>query len=129
MNCPKNKWTLAAALWLAASVYGLIFRESTGSHAPPFPHFDKMAHALIFFVQIWLLCKAHLQANRAMPNRALLIFALIYAVLSEWAQAAFTLTRQADLWDGVADMLGASLALYLGNAVYAARKNRINTKI
>lgn len=128
MNFPKNKWTLAAIIWLVAGVYGLIFRESTGSNAPPFPHFDKMAHSLLFFVQIWLLCKAHLQANRAIPNRALLIFALVYAGLSEWAQASFTFTRQADFWDGVADMLGASLALYLGNAVYAARKNHTHTQ-
>lgn len=126
---PRNKWLLLAIVWLIASIYGLIFRESTGSQAPPFPHFDKMAHVLIFFVQIWLLCKAYLHENRAIPTQKLYIFALIYAAASEWAQGTFTLTRQADIWDVVADMVGASVALYLGNAVFAAKKNRANTKL
>lgn len=126
---PRNKWLFFSIIWLIASIYSLIFRESTGGQAPPFPHFDKMAHGLIFFVQIWLLCKAHLHENRAIPTQKLFIFALIYAAASEWAQGAFTLTRQADIWDAFADMLGAIVALYLGNVVFAATKNRANTKL
>lgn len=122
MNFPKNKWLLAALIWFAAATYGLIFRESTGSHTPAFPHFDKLAHALIFFAQTWLLCKAYLTAQRPLPVCGLLIFALICAVLSEWAQGTFTLTRQADFWDGVADMVGAIAALYLGKTVASAKK-------
>lgn len=121
---PRNKWLFLAVAWLTAGVYGLVLREATGSNAPPFPHFDKMAHGLLFFVQIWLLCKAYLHENKAIPSVALLIFALIYAVASEWAQATFTLTRQADVWDGVADMLGAMMALTIALKMENIRKNK-----
>ncbi|QMT31284.1 VanZ family protein [Alysiella filiformis] len=128
MTLPKNKWLLFALIWLGVGVYGLIFRESTGSHAAPFPHFDKMAHGMLFFVQMCLICKAYLQENQTIALRFWWLFALAYAGLSEWAQAAFTTTRQADVWDALADMVGASCALYLGNAVQQVRKNRVNTK-
>lgn len=125
---PRNKWLLLAVVWFVAGAYGLIFRETTSADAPPFPHFDKMAHGLLFFVQIWLLCKTYLHENKRIPLVALAIFALICAVASEWAQAAFTFTRQADVWDGVADMVGAMVALYLARQIENIRKNRMNTK-
>lgn len=119
---PRNKWCLLGVVWLVLGVYGLIFREATGAHASPFPHFDKMAHGLLFFVQFSLFCKAYLHEGKRIAYVSLLIFALVCAVLSEWAQSAFTFTRQADVWDGVADMAGAMLALYLARQIENVRK-------
>lgn len=89
MTLPKNKWLAAALLWLIAGIYSLIFRESNSHTAPPFPHFDKIAHAALF------------------------TFALCYAIASEIAQHLFTQTRQGDPLDALADMIGSSIALYL----------------
>lgn len=115
MNLLKNKWFILASCWFGAAIYGLIFRESAGNPAPPFPHFDKWAHALLFFVQFWLLARMWVAAKKDIPYKSLLCLALLMAVATEWAQAAFTHTRQADVWDGVADMVGASVALYLAH--------------
>lgn len=124
----KNKWFYLAIIWFVAGIYALIFRESTGKNAPPFPHFDKMAHALLFFAQMWLLAKAFLSEKKPIPMVGFWIFALICAVASELGQHFFTLTRQADFWDGVADMVGASVAIYLAHSLsqsYAKNMKKI----
>lgn len=120
---PRNKFSVWAALWFAAAVYALIFREADGG-APPFAHFDKVAHFSLFFAQIWLAAKAFISAQRAVPYRGLAVFALVFALSSEWAQAAFTATRQGTAGDALADMLGCAAALWLAKRVAAAKTNR-----
>lgn len=121
MKLPANKFTLFAAAWFAAGIYALIFRES-GNAPPPFPHFDKAAHFALFFAQIWLLAKAFIHDGLKIPYRGLLAFALLFAAGSEWAQAAFTVTREGSVGDGIADMLGASAALWLAAKTAAVKK-------
>ena len=119
-----NKWLFLAILWWLAGAYALIWRESSPMSAPPFPHFDKMAHFFLFFAQTWLLAKIWLSARRTLPIVPLLGFALCNAVASEWAQAVFTVSRQADVWDGVADMIGAAAALYVAVCIQNIRTKR-----
>lgn len=121
MKLPANKFTLFAAAWFAAGIYALISRES-GNAPPPFPHFDKAAHFALFFAQIWLLAKAFIHDGLKIPYRGLLVFALLFAAGSEWAQAAFTATREGSVGDGIADMLGASAALWLAAKTAAVKK-------
>jgi len=87
MTLPKNKWLAAALLWLIAGIYSLIFRESNSHLAPPFPHFDKIAHAALFFAQTWLLAKAWLAERKRPPIAALFFFALCYAPMLLWPAA------------------------------------------
>lgn len=117
-NKQQNKWLFFSLLWFAAIIYGLLFHSSAPDSTPPLPHFDKWVHALLFFIQFWFISRACFQANKQIPYIALWCGALGLAVGTEWAQAAFTTTRQADIWDGVADMTGASIALIL--AYYAS---------
>ena len=121
MTLPKNKWLAAALLWLIAGIYSLIFRESNSHTAPPFPHFDKIAHAALFFAQTWLLAKAWLAERKLPPIAALFTFALCYAIASEIAQHLFTQTRQGDPLDVLADMIGSSIALYLAHRAHQYR--------
>ena len=118
MTLPKNKWLTAAILWLIAGIYSLILRESSSHIAPPFPHFDKIAHAALFFAQIWLLAKAWLAERKRPPIAALFAFALCYAIGSEIAQHLLTQTRHSDPLDALADMAGSSIALYLARHAY-----------
>lgn len=118
-----HRWAVLALLWLGLGAYALVGRESNGM-PPPFVHFDKVMHMALFFGQFALLAKAFLSANRALAWRALWVLALILAVASEVAQGCCTLTRTADFWDGVADMAGASVALYWAHLVQRARQNR-----
>ena len=115
-----NRWLALSAVWFAGMMYALLLHQG-GSGPPPFPHFDKTVHAALFFGQFWLLAKAFLQRRRTVPQQALLLAALLLAAGSEWAQSAFTASRQADWRDAAADMAGAAAALYLAGRVQAAR--------
>ncbi|HGO5814253.1 TPA: VanZ family protein [Mannheimia haemolytica] len=107
-----NKYTLLALIWFAVGIYSLIFRETTHD-LPPFPHFDKVAHFGLFFIQIWLSARAFMQSKKAVPYLGLMLFALLYAFGSEWGQAQFTENREASWLDGAADLAGAGFALLL----------------
>nr|UOP04107.1 VanZ family protein [Conchiformibius kuhniae] len=119
-----NKWLILSMLWWCGGVYALVWREGGGVPVPPFPHFDKVAHFALFFAQTWLLAKAWLCVRRPVPVWGLAVFALCNAVASEWAQAAFTVSRQADVWDGLADMAGAGAALYAARVLENIRARR-----
>lgn len=125
MSIFKNKWFSLAILFFLTIIYGLIFRENNDFSIPTFPHLDKVMHCLLFFGQIWLLARGFIYAQRPIPYVHLLIFALVLAIGTEWAQATFTRTRQADFWDGVADMVGASVALLVARTQYQIQHHRL----
>ena len=75
---PRNRYSLLALLWLAAGLYSLLFREAAGG-APPFAHFDKVAHFALFFGQFWLTAKAFMQAQRPILYAALFTLAVLLA--------------------------------------------------
>ncbi len=108
---PKNRFLIFALLWHIACWYGLL-KESSGT-PPPFPHFDKFAHFSLFFAQIWLIARSYREADRQPPWIGLTVFALLFAISSEVAQATLTQTRSGDILDAVADMLGTGVALLL----------------
>lgn len=127
MKLPKNRFALFAVLWFAAAVYSLLFREADGS-VLPFAHFDKAAHFVLFFAQFWLCAKAFMNSGLAVPNRLLLVLALLFAAGSEIGQALFTRTREGGIGDAAADMLGACAALWLAAKVAAAKNAVVSLK-
>lgn len=112
-----HKYIFLALLWFAISIYSLIFRESS-NQLQLFPHFDKIGHFAIFFIQIWLVARAFIQANKAVPYSGLMIFALFYALGTELGQATFTATRTGSWLDGLADLCGAGVALLMVKYLY-----------
>ena len=117
---PLNKFTVAALIWFVAAIYALLFKEG-GNSALPFPHFDKVGHFGLFFVQAWLCAKIFIQENRNIPYKGILFAALLFAVGSELAQAFLTATRQGSIADGIADMAGTVVALWFAAKVKAAK--------
>lgn len=120
MTCYLNKWLIGALVWLGLGVYALIFREGNQLGIQPFPHFDKFVHLFLFLVQTWLLAKVWLQQGRCPPYLFLVMFGLFYAISSELVQHFWTLTRQGDIWDIVADMFGVIIGLQLASWRYQA---------
>ena len=80
MKLPLNKFTLLAAAWFAASIYALLFKES-GNAPPPFPNFDKVAHFITFFAQIWLIAKIFLSEQKRVPYKKTIDIRLIVCLL------------------------------------------------
>ncbi|PSJ79423.1 VanZ family protein [Neisseria iguanae] len=123
MTLPRNKFTVWAALWFAATTYSLLLRESSG-RIPPFPHFDKVAHFGLFLAQFWLLAKAFMADKHLIPYHGLMIAAVVFAIASECAQAMFTQTREGSFGDAAADVCGAVAALWFANKVEQPKRKK-----
>ncbi len=101
----QRVWRLVFVLALAVCVY-LALRPA-GDKPAMFPHIDKLEHALAFAT----LAVLGWWAGWAMPVRLFVGLAL-FGIGIEFAQS-FTATRMADVWDALADMAGAALALWV----------------
>lgn len=95
-------WGLCVVLSLGPPVPGAL---------PPFPHADKLNHALAYAVLAWwaMGCFASTTGRR----RALLALLVLGAAM-EWAQGALTVDRQRDGLDLVANAVGVGLGTALG---------------
>ena len=98
-------WALCVALSLGPPVPGAV---------PLFPHADKLNHALAYAALAWwaMGCFATTSGRR----RALLALLVLGAAM-EWAQGAFTVDRQRDGLDLVANTVGVGLGTALGLAL------------
>ncbi len=97
-----------ALVWFILSCYGLFLR--TSGAAPNISHLDKAAHFVMFFGQFYLIGILFNMSGKAAIK--LWGLALVWAALSELIQGYAT-TRTMDVYDGVADMMGATLAIAL----------------
>ncbi|WP_434777340.1 VanZ family protein [Neisseria sp. Ec49-e6-T10] len=126
---PKNKFLLFSIFWFMLTVYGLFLYIPNGLSTPPFPQFDKFTHCCLFFGQFWLLSKLYLIEQQRPPFKWLMIIAVIWAIATEAIQGMFTLTRTADVFDAIADILGALLALGLANYMMQLKQKIIRQKV
>ena len=96
---------------------GLVFLLS---HQPTLPapmlflHQDKLIHATAYAVMAFLAWRVFLNTNqpRFMVALISIIFCSLYGVLDELHQS-FIDGRDADVWDWLADTLGATIMVYL----------------
>lgn len=71
-----------------------------------FNNFDKLIHFSFFFVFVWLWYKS---SNASLQK--LLIISIIYGLALELYQLKFVSGRSFDIWDAVADTIGAIVAI------------------
>lgn len=108
------KWILLSLGWFFLMIYALLFESSTSlGGVPVIPYLDKAVHFGLFFGQFCLLGRAFIY----LPNRLfwtiLITFAVLFAFGTELGQRYLTNTRSMEFWDGMADMVGAIVALGL----------------
>ena len=85
---------------LAVSAYVLFWPDPAGPDSG-LPGADKVVHALLFAL---LAATARLRFG---PARAVLLAVVAYAAVSEVVQALLLSERSGDLWDLLADAVGA----------------------
>jgi hypothetical protein len=98
-------WIVCVVLSLGPAVPGAV---------PLFPHADKLNHALAYAALAWWAMGCF--ASTAGRRRALLSLLMLGAAM-EWAQGAFTVDRQRDGLDLVANAVGVGLGTALGLAL------------
>lgn len=98
----------------------LIFWQSSGPvppRTPSLPGLDKLVHAGVYALLAFLAARAFATLPRSYAPRTLAWAAVVFAVLyglSDEVHQAFVPERTADIWDLVADALGA----FAGGAFY-----------
>ncbi|MBF0584235.1 MAG: VanZ family protein [Magnetococcales bacterium] len=103
----QKRQILWSILLLAYSA--MIYRLSSGPvqlPAPPFFAQDKWLHAMAYGLMVWLAW--HALRPPSHPGWWAWLYAAGFGATDEWHQS-FVPGRQADLWDWVADAVGAAL--------------------
>jgi VanZ family protein len=107
-----NKWLDFTALTFYC---GLIYWLSDQETLPVpilFSFQDKIHHAGAYFAMSLLAWRffRHFSQHRFIPLLAAIGFCSFYGATDEWHQS-FVLGRSSDVWDWLADTVGASLAM------------------
>lgn len=109
-NSFNKKWAILALLWFALLLYALLLKPT--GNLPKVANADKIAHFGIFFGQFWLMGRSLVNYPNKIYWTIGILFALFLAVGTEILQG-MTGYRSQEFWDGVADMVGAGVALGL----------------
>lgn len=76
-----------------------------------FPYFDKIIHAVTYFVMASLTCRCFSYFSKKTCYQTIL-FCMLFGATDEWHQS-FIVGRLADPYDWAADTLGATIAVLL----------------
>ncbi len=105
------RWTVTAFYALAV----LFVSTSSFGGTPPFPHFDKLVH-FVMYAGLGFLCAWSLQAIARLPRRRSALFAVLmataYGMVMEVVQY-FLPTRSMESADVLANAIGAVAGAFL----------------
>lgn len=104
-----KKWAMLALIWLILLTYALLLKPT--GNMPKIPNADKFAHFGLFFGQFWFLGRSLIVLPFKTYWAIGVGLALFLAISSEILQG-LTGYRSMEFFDGVADMVGAILALW-----------------
>lgn len=116
---PKNiGYKIAFVSWLVFVTFSSLFSFSGRIKDPGFnlPHSDKFVHFIFYFVLVFLGVLAAKEINKSGVRLKktvlhLFLFAFFYGICIEFLQHNFTDDRQGDVWDVLANTLGAAVAV------------------
>jgi len=103
-------------VWVPVFLYmAFIFYLSSqpalpGVSAPPFPHYDKAVHMIMFAVLSLLFFGAGRYEGMRYPYFYAIIFTILYGISDEFHQA-FVPGRTPDVFDAIADSIGSLFVL------------------
>jgi VanZ family protein len=111
---------VSARRWLPPAAWAALILVLTSVPTPSgpagIPHLDKVAHVLMYAGQGWLVTRA-LRTRRFGTLAVALVGIAIFALLDEWHQQF--VSRDPDVMDWIADVIGASLGIAAASRVRA----------
>ena len=100
--------------------------ETSGSSLIKIPHFDKFVHFTFYFIMVILgilavreYLKTLVKFSKVMVY--MLLFAVIYGIIIEVLQYTWTINRQGDILDALANTVGALLGMWVAK-IWFSRK-------
>ena len=89
---------------------------------PPFPHFDKLIHIVFYLGFSWFLGRLVRHQGQARLVWKVLIPTVCYSILMEGLQDTFDLGRHFDIFDIIANIIGALIGTILIYQSVSVRK-------
>ena len=120
-------WYQVPFLAACLAIFGVSSLQSVPALPLPFLQ-DKIPHAVVFAVLAILAFRAFLHQDRVerlrdSPGTSAFLFSLFYGALDEFHQY-YVPGRMTDIWDLVADVIGAAIGLIVFVRVRAYMKSR-----
>ncbi|PVD49591.1 hypothetical protein DC498_24350 [Terrimonas sp.] len=116
----KAKWLSSiwpALIWSMAIFILLVIPGRELPEGPEVPSLDKIIHAFLFGVQVWLWCIYYKKGGKfsSLPWLFFLIFLLssLYGIAMEYVQKYFVINRAFELGDIIADIVGSAIGWLL----------------
>ena len=102
--------------WLLVVIVSLLMLVELKPSTSSIPNIDKFEHAFVFIALTITGCLAYVQ-KKPWVYAGLVLLGALYEVL----QALFTITRQASVYDWLADIVGIILVVMISSLFYAKR--------
>lgn len=120
MALNHKTYFVIAILWTSfVTTLSLITISSENGKSIVFDFNDKYVHFAFYLVFVivwfWFLIKTKFAKN---ANNIALISAILYGIIMEICQGVFTTTRTPDVYDVIANTLGALTGITIINQVY-----------
>lgn len=91
------------------------------------PHFDKFVHFTFYFVAAIfgsLFVREYASGTIAIDKTLgiIFLFCVLYGIIIEVLQYAFTVDREGDIWDALANSLGAFTGLLILKILFSGKR-------
>ncbi|WP_394760223.1 VanZ family protein [Flavobacterium sp.] len=114
-----NKFAIfLAVVWTLFITY---LSLTTSTQQPQtFENEDKIVHFTFYFgfVLLWYRYLVFRNSNLLNNKITLVIISIVFGIAIEFAQKYFTTTRQADIWDVIANSIGSLVGIFVAANIF-----------
>lgn len=120
----KNSFWIAF-LWTLLILF-LSFKSPSNIPNITLPNIDKVVHFMFYFVFVFLWYRYFFFIKKTKTRHLFVLvgIAIIVGILVEMGQGYFTLTRQADVFDVVANSLGSIVGVFISISFLNKEKSK-----
>ncbi|WP_425235855.1 VanZ family protein [Ulvibacterium sp.] len=129
----KPIFTISFISWMVFVAFSSLYSfEDTSVPTINIPHLDKVVHFTFYFVAAILgLLSFRMRLTQGTSLRkitiVMLLFLIIFGIIIEVMQYGFTTSREGDIFDALANTLGALAGVLTAKMLFSS-KNRLNWK-
>ncbi len=120
---PNKKSFWSALLWTFFILF-LSLKKPSGEPTFYFPNADKLVHFTFYFVFVFLWFRyLYFKENVKLIHKVILVLiAISLGIVIEFIQGYYTTTRQADVWDAIANSIGSIVGILLASNIYRMKE-------
>jgi len=110
-----NKNSFWSAFFWTLLIFFLSFKSPSNFPNITIPNIDKVVHFVFYFVFVflWYRFLFFIKKTKMIHLFLLVVVAIMIGIMIEFGQGYFTITRQADVFDVVANSLGSIMGVLI----------------